>query len=547
MYLTQKVQQYLINMIETNIHDHLNFKGKAELRNTVFQKSISLPSALNNTIGGIYYNTIKNLFSFTMNDSEIGLIPYISDIPTDNKLLYLDNNGKINAINNTSTNKFVYLNENGLPNLSRYINKDWIDPNFLTNTIINSENVLPTSKAVYDAIEGLGDITGDYLPLTGGTLSGALFMGNGNGIPIKFLNTNGLVGSIWSSNGGDLKFETSNGAFFTLRNSITDALASTISLTGSIDSKEFNISVLNSLEDFKNKIIGFSEINLKGDNLITFDTLTTNVPSIFAVNVDDEGQINIKSDHIVIGNSDKYFHISGNTLTSNDGASIGLLGAKIKDIYTQNLFVDNLTIPSSNGISIKQFNQEIRSTLNTDSPNTILSETAIFNAINNKLSLATTIKDGMIPMLPTDGELYYLNGDNLWIEKEWVVSTIDGKKYLSTGVGDFKSFNVSLIANGEISIGSEYLILETIPTTDPNIADSAYPTGLYIGRISTKPSSAGSSLYVAGSIRGTAFTSDTFNYWKLLGVGTGTVTPNKILYVNINGVSYGIPATDNLT
>ena len=135
----------------------------------------------------------------------------------------------------------------------------------------------------------------------------------------------------------------------------------------------------------------------------------------------------------------------------------------------------------------------------------------------------------------------------LWIEKEWVVSTIDGKKYLSNGVGDFKSFNVSLIDTGEFSIGSEYLILETLPTTDPNIADSAYPTGLYIGRISTKPSSAGSSLYVAGSIRGTAFTCDNINYWKLLGVGTGTVTPNKILYVNINGVSYGIPATDNLT
>ena len=534
-------------MIETNIHDHLNFKGKAELRNTVFQKSISLPSALNNTIGGIYYNTIKNLFSFTMNDSEIGLIPYISDIPTDNKLLYLDNNGKINTINNTSTNKFVYLNENGLPNLSRYINKDWIDPNFLTDTIINSENVLPTSKAIYDAIKGLGDIRGDYLPLTGGTLSGALFMGNGDGIPIKFLNTDGLVGSIWSSNGGNLKFETSEGAFFTLRNSITDALASTISLTGSIDSKEFNISVLNSLEDFKNKIIGFSEINLKGDNLITFNTLTTNIPSIFAVNVDDESQISIKADHVVMGNSDKYFHISGSTLTSNDGGSIGLLGAKMKNIYTQNLFADNLIIPSSNGISITQFNQEIRPILNTDSHNTILSETAIFNVIKSKLNLATIENIGMIPMLPSNGELYNLNGDNQWIEKEWVVSTIDGKKYLSTGIGNFKSFNVSLVSNGELSIGSEYLILETLPTTDPNIADPEYSTGLYIGRISTKPSSAGSLLYVAGSIRGTAFTCDNINYWKLLGVGTGTITPNKILYININGVDYGIPATDNLT
>ena len=219
----------------------------------------------------------------------------------------------------------------------------------------------------------------------------------------------------------------------------------------------------------------------------------------------------------------------------------------MKNIYTQNLFADYLVIPSNNGTGIKQFNQEIRSILDIDSPSTILSETAIFNAINSKIGLATIIKNGMIPMLPTDGELYYLNGDNLWIEKEWVVSTIDGKKYLSTGVGDFKSFNVSLIANGEISIGSEYLILETLPTTDPNIADTSYPTGLYIGRISTKPSSARSLLYVDGSIRGTAFTCDNINYWKLLGVGTGTVTTNKILYVDINGVTYGIPATDNLT
>ena len=546
MYLTQKVQQYLINMIETNIHDHLNFKGKAELRNTVFQKSISLPSALNNTIGGIYYNTIKNLFSFTMNDSEIGLIPYISDIPTDNKLLYLDNNGKINTINNTSTNKFVYLNENGLPNLSRYINKDWIDPNFLTDTIINSENVLPTSKAIYDAIKGLGDIRGDYLPLTGGTLTGALYIGNSNGVPLKFLNSSGLSNSIWSDNGDTLNIGFSKFLNFSLRNALTDASEGGISVVGSYESNIIAIECTVP-DTYTSKLLNFTEIGLRGDNIIKFDTLTNIIPYIKGTNVDDESQISIKADHVVMGNSDKYFHISGSTLTSNDGGSIGLLGAKIKNIHTQNIFVDSLTLPSTNQLAIQQFNQEIRSTLNIYSPSTILSETAIFNAINNKLGLATTIKDGMIPMLPTDGELYYLNGDNLWIEKEWVVSTIDGKKYLSTGVGDFKSFNVSLVANGEISIGSEYLILETLPTTDPNIADSAYPTGLYIGRISTKPSSAGSSLYVAGSIRGTAFTCDNINYWKLLGVGTGTVTPNKILYVNINGVSYGIPATDNLT
>ena len=92
------------------------------------------------------------------------------------------------------------------------------------------------------------------------------------------------------------------------------------------------------------------------------------------------------------------------------------------------------------------------------------------------------------------------------------------------------------------------LVLETLPTTDPRFDISDLPTGLYIGRISTKPSTSASSiLYVAGSIRGTAFTCDNINYWELLGVGTGTVIPNKILYVNINGVSYGIPATDNLT
>ena len=533
-------------MIETNIHDHLNFKGKAELRNTVFQKSISLPSALNNTIGGIYYNTIKNLFSFTMNDSEIGLIPYISDIPTDNKLLYLDNNGKINTINNTSTNKFVYLNENGLPNLSRYINKDWIDPNFLTDTIINSENVLPTSKAIYDAIKGLGDIRGDYLPLTGGTLTGALYIGNSNGVPLKFLNSSGLSNSIWSDNGGTLNIGFSKFLNFSLRNALTDASEGGISVVGSYESNIIAIECTVP-DTYTSKLLNFTEIGLRGDNIIKFDTLTNIIPYIKGTNVDDESQISIKADHVVMGNSDKYFHISGSTLTSNDGGSIGLLGAKMKNIYTQNLFVDNLIIPLSDGISITQFNQEIRPILNTYSHNTILSETAIFNAINNKLSLATTVKDGIIPMLPTDGELYYLNGDNLWIEKEWVVSTIDGKKYLSTGIGNFKSFNVSLVSNGELSIGSEYLILETLPTTDPNIADSAYPTGLYIGRISTKPSSAGSSLYVAGSIRSTAFTCDNINYWKLLGVGSGTVIPNKILYVNINGVSYGIPATDNLT
>lgn len=63
--------------------------------------------------------------------------------------------------------------------------------------------------------------------------------------------------------------------------------------------------------------------------------------------------------------------------------------------------------------------------------------------------------------------------NGLYLQLSW-------KKYLSTGVGDFKSFNVSLIANGEISIGSEYLVLETLPTTDLLIEfDTEYPTGLY--------------------------------------------------------------------
>ena len=534
-------------MDTTYIYTNLDFLGKSKLVNPVISSSASLPSSFSNIYGGLYYNTVYGLLSISHGDNTNRYLPYISDVPTSTKLITINSTGKIDTIFNSSNNKFVYLDINGTPSLTRYINLDALNPDIFTDTIIKSDSVIPTSEAVYNAINNIGNIINNYLPLSGGTLTGALYMGNGNGIPIKFIQNNNLIGSIWSANGNDIRIDTSDEIVFSIRDYPTDNLAGIISLIGDYTGKYFNIVSAGNIADFKSKIIGFTEIDLRDDNLITFNTLTTNIPSIFAVNVDDEGQINIKSDHVVIGNSDKYFHISGSTLTSNDGGSIGLLGAKMKNIYTQNLFADNLIIPSSNGINITQFNQEIRPILNTDSHNTILSETAIFNAINNKLSLATTVKDGMIPMLPTDGELYYLNGDNLWIEKEWVVSTIDGKKYLSTGVGDFKSFNVSLIANGEISIGSEYLILETLPTTDPNIADSSYPTGLYIGRISTKPSSAGSSLYVAGSIRGTAFTCDNINYWKLLGVGSGTVIPNKILYVNINGVSYGIPATDNLT
>ncbi len=533
-------------MDTTYIYTNLDFLGKSKLVNPVISSSASLPSSFSNIYGGLYYNTVYGLLSISHGDNTNRYLPYISDVPTSTKLITINNTGKIDAIFNSSNNKFVYLDINGTPSLTRYINLDALNPDIFTDTIINSDSVIPTSEAVYNAINNIGNIINNYLPLSGGTLIGALYIGNSNGVPLKFLNSSGLSNSIWSDNGDTLNIGFSKFLNFSLRNALTDASEGGISVVGSYESNIIAIECTVP-DTYTSKLLNFTEIGLRGDNIIKFDTLTNIIPYIKGTNVDDESQISIKADHVVMGNSDKYFHISGSTLTSNDGGSIGLLGAKIKNIHTQNIFVDSLTLPSTNQLAIQQFNQEIRSTLNIYSPSTILSETAIFNAINNKLSLATTVKDGMIPMLPTDGELYYLNGDNLWIEKEWVVSTIDGKKYLSTGVGDFKSFNVSLIANGEISIGSEYLILETIPTTDPNIADSAYPTGLYIGRISTKPSSAGSSLYVAGSIRGAAFTCDNINYWKLLGVGTGTVTPNKILYVNINGVSYGIPATDNLT
>lgn len=535
-------------MDTTYIYTNLDFLGKSKLVNPVISSSASLPSSFSNVYGGLYYNTVYGLLSISHGDNTNRYLPYISDVPTSTKLITINNTGKIDAIFNSSNNKFVYLDINGTPSLTRYINLDALNPDILTDTIINSDSVIPTSKAVYNAIEAINSTIGDYLPLTGGILSGALYMGNGNGVPIKFIQNTNLVGSIWSANGNDIRIDTSDEIVFSIRDYPTDTLGGAITFEGDYTGKYFNIISAGAITDFKSKIIGFTEINLRDDNLITFDTQTTHIPKLYAINTDSEDQITIESLHTLITNgSGDYFHISGNVLTGSSGTSIGLVNNKIKYIYNQELYVDTIILPSNNSTAIKYFNDTIKTSLDANSSNTLLSETAIFNAINNKLSLATTIKDGMIPMLPTDGELYYLNGDNLWIEKEWVVSTIDGKKYLSTGVGDFKSFNVSLIANGEISIGSEYLILETIPTTDPNIVDSAYPTGLYIGRISTKPSSAGSSLYVAGSIRGTVFTCDDINYWKLLGVSTGTVIPNKILYVNINGVSYGIPATDNLT
>ena len=534
-------------MDTTYIYTNLDFLGKSKLVNPVISSSASLPSSFSSVYGGLYYNTVYGLLSISHGDNTNRYLPYISDVPTSTKLITINNTGKIDAIFNSSNNKFVYLDINGTPSLTRYINLDALNPDIFTDTIINSDSVIPTSEAVYNAINNIGNIINNYLPLSGGTLTGALYIGNSNGVPLKFLNSSGLSNSIWSDNGDTLNIGFSKFLNFSLRNALTDASEGGISVVGSYESNIIAIECTVP-DTYTSKLLNFTEIGLRGDNLITFDTLTVNTPYIKGTNVDDESQISIKADHVVMGNSDKYFHISGNTLTSNDGGSIGLLGAKMKNIYTYELYVDNIILPSKyNSTTIKYFNDTIKTSLDADSSNTLLSETAIFNAINNKLSLATTIKDGMIPMLPTDGELYYLNGDNLWIEKEWVVSTIDGKKYLSTGVGNFKSFNVSLIADGEISIGSEYLILETIPTTDPNIVDSTYSRSLYIGRISTKPSGAGSSLYVAGSIRGTAFTCDNINYWKLLGVGTGTVIPNKILYVNINGVSYGIPATDNLT
>ena len=534
-------------MDTTYIYTNLDFSGKAKIINSIIGSSASLPASFTNISGGIYYNSTYGLLSISHSSNNNRYLPYISEVPSNSKLSIITNTGKLDTISNTSSNKLLYLNSSGVPSLSQYVTYEWLDPNLITSSVIDDSNVLPTSRAVYNALEDIQYIIGDYLPLTGGKLTGALYIGDSNGIPLKFIDSSGLSNSIWSDNGDTLNIGFSKFLNFSLRNALTDASEGGISVVGSYESNIIAIECTVP-DTYTSKLLNFTEIGLRGDNIIKFDTLTNIIPYIKGTNVDDESQISIKADHVVIGNYDKYFHISGSTLTSNDGGSIGLLEAKMKNIYTQNIFVDSLTLPSTNQLAIHQFNQEIRSTLNIYSPSTILSETAIFNAINNKLSLATTVKDGMIPMLPTDGELYYLNGDNLWIEKEWVVSTIDGKKYLSTGVGDFKSFNVSLIANGEISIGSEYLILETLPTTDPNIADySEYPTGLYIGRISTKPSSAGSSLYVAGSIRGTAFTCDNINYWKLLDVGSGTVTPNKILYVNINGVSYGIPATDNLT
>ena len=535
-------------MDTTPIKTHMDFFGKGRLIDFLLNPSASLPVNLDNTNGGIYYNSNVDLASISNKNDGDRFIPYITEIPTSTKLALIGTNGKITTVYNADNNKFLFLYPDGSTGSARYVTKSWIDPDFLSTSIIDSDDVIPTSGAVYNAIKSLGDITGDYLPLTGGTLTGPLYMGNGDGIPIKFLQNNSMCGSIWSGNGTDIRIETSDEIKFSLRNYPTDEIGGYITMFGDYDSKYFNIVSYSSISGFKSKILGFTEINLRDDNLIKFITGTSHNSKIFASNVDSEDQITIEALHTLITDANNhYFHISGNVLTGSSGSSIGLINDKIKYIYGQEIYADTIILPSNNSMAIKYFNGVIKSSLDANSSNTLLSETAIYNAIKDSLSLATTLKSGLIPILPTNGENYYLNGDNEWIEREWVVSTIDGKKYLSTGIGNFKSFNVSLISNGEISIGSEYLLMETLPTTDPNLVDSAFPTALYIGRNSLKPSSVNSVLHVEGSIKGSAFTTDNVNYWKMLGVSTGTFTPNKIIYVNINGVNYGIAATDNLT
>jgi hypothetical protein len=155
----------------------IDLRGTGRLLNAMLETNSSNPTLLGGStdIGGIYFNTDDaNIRVKTGASTWYDTLLYTPSTAAFKRLPVLSSGayGYVEALTNSSSSKFVYLDSAGEIKLAQYITFEQIEGTDIVTTITNSDSVLPTSGAVYDYVASAISALGNYLPLAGGTMAG---------------------------------------------------------------------------------------------------------------------------------------------------------------------------------------------------------------------------------------------------------------------------------------------------------------------------------------------------------------------------------------
>ena len=172
-------------MAKDNLFEQdINLQGVAKIINLRLDAIASLDpfSPIYNKIGGVYFNTEEDSVRVKTADGWYSTVLYNGGLD-ENQVLCVFKPNEYNKVERFITRevapRLLAIDVDSSPYLVEFVNfTNFLDPGIFVDSVINNDTRLVTSNAVYDYVAtAISGLSGDYLPLAGGTMSGSINMG----------------------------------------------------------------------------------------------------------------------------------------------------------------------------------------------------------------------------------------------------------------------------------------------------------------------------------------------------------------------------------
>lgn len=563
-------------MAKDNLFEQdLNLQGIAKIINLRLDALTSLDSSspIYDKVGGAYFNTLEDSIRVKTADGWYSTVLYNGGLD-ENQVLCVFKPNEYNKVERFITRevapRLLAIDVDSSPYLVEFVNfTNFLDPDIFVDAVINNDTRLVTSNAVYDYVaSAISGLTGDYLPLAGGIMSGNIVMQDNYIVfnseidrnPVNIYAANNPI-SMFDSN---LNIELNSGYKQNYIN-VTSDLGETdgelhIFPCGIVP---INISPAVSYLGDAEHYFGYGYItNLYSTRVSGNGELLTLIGGKY-----DDTRIEIGGNQVTF-----YDSIYPSTTVTKD---MGSGSTRWRNGYFSNLYTFQLYVNSTTA-----YVDEIVTTIDLVSPSNhaIATEGAVarlFGTIETITGVAITDMEtvGMVTRFSgSNPENYYLAADDSWRSLTWVVDGTTLGLNSSLGITDFEFIADTTVAfgvngrytqlthldDGNITlylgeIGSSILtdhtnyiieIIGDMRTTSNILLGGTLSTSAVValnsGTISAVPV-----LTVSTAIDCEGISTDGTNIWKLLDAVTGTsITPSDLLVVTVNGVYYKIVAQE---
>ena len=542
-------------MAKDNLFEQdLNLQGIAKIINLRLDALTSLDSSspIYDKIGGTYFNTLEDSIRVRTADGWYSAVLYNGGLD-ENQVLCVFKPNEYNKVERFITRevspRLLAIDVDSSPYLVEFVNfTNFLNPEIFVDSVTNGDSRLVTSNAVYDYVAtAISGLTGDYLPLAGGTMSGAIYMDTnavffGASASISGSYTMRLMANqvqILFTEGGEFNFVNAGFA------------------PG--DKVDFHAS--------QNGYLGYVVPFIAGyiNNIYTRTVSGNGSLLTLLGGAYNDTKVEIGGDQVTF-----YDHIYPSSTVTKD---VGSGSTRWRNGYFSRLDAFQLYVNSTTA-----YVNEIVTTIDLVNPsnNAIATESAVarlFGTIETITGVTITDMEsvGMVTRFSgSNPENYYLAADDSWRSLTWLVDDTTLKLNSSLGITDFEFLAATTVAfgvNGRYSqlthldggnitlylgeIGSALLTAHTYPieiigdmrTVNSILLGGTLSTSATVS-LSADSISAVPVLAISTAVLCSGISTDGDNLWELGGFGVGTPTPTGNVAISINGVTKYIAVGD---